>query len=388
MAGQDFSGFQRKRLNPFKGLVIDVPKWVDAHSYHSDKQRLHSMSLHRPGIVTGLEVVAWNPPDNSVVIHPGIALDTEGNTIVVPEVQRFQVNTAEKGTTHIIIRYSEIGQDITEIPGESKTQPLYIVEAFRIEEVRHEIGETDIELARINIGGRGTTIKDAADLLNPGHNEIDRNYRFVSGPRSEGYIVVGLVDIPGWERHQEGISNLVRFIRRNTNFRATSRGPFSLTEEIKDCDLLYISGSDKFEFTEEQESILKGFVGRGGVILGEACSEGGEEEKERGKAFRQAFGSLSQKLGANMRSVEWGHPVLKSYHVFSDVPVGLDGPALLAEDQGIIYSDGDYGCLWRGGRADRSVPRQTIRDALELGVNIALYAHQRTSYHTLKVFGK
>ena len=385
MPGQDLSGLQRKRLNPYKGLVIDVPKWVDAHSYHSEQQKLHAVSLHRHGVVFGLEVVAWNPPDDSAVIYPGVALDHEGNMIVVPEVQRFQVKVSEKGTIHLVIRYSEVGQDVTDVPGESKTQPLYILEAFRIEEMRQAPMETDIELARIVTGGKGGTVKDAADHLNPGPNEIDVNFRRVAGLRAHGSITVALLDLPGWERHRDGVVNLVRHINQSTNYRAQFSGAVGLKGQLSDCDLLCMCGSEKFEISEDEEKVLSGFLGRGGVLLGEACGEGGGGEKEGGKAFRQAFSGLSQSLGRTLRTVERGHPLLKAHHVFSGAPAGADGPVLMMEDDGMAHSDGDYGCLWNGGRSETPMNRQSIREALELGTNIAVYAHERIRSQALKL---
>jgi len=45
----------------------------------------------------------------------------------------------------------------------------------------------------------------------------------------------------------------------------------------------------------------------------------------------------------------------------------------LLEANGVVYSDVDYGCAWQGGRVDAPLARGAIRDALELGVNIALF---------------
>ena len=123
MPGQDLTKFPMRRLNPFKGLLIDVPTWASAHDYHRDQQRLHGMAAHGYGVVTGLEVLAFDPPDNSVVVCPGVALDPEGNAIVVPESQRFYMNTDEAGTARVIIRYSEVAEAVTEVSGNGTAEP-------------------------------------------------------------------------------------------------------------------------------------------------------------------------------------------------------------------------------------------------------------------------
>ena len=67
----------QQRLVPHEGMVVDVSTWNDAHNYHSVNQQRHNVSLHSAGIVAGLEVVAWDPPDNTAIVNPGIAVDAE-----------------------------------------------------------------------------------------------------------------------------------------------------------------------------------------------------------------------------------------------------------------------------------------------------------------------
>ncbi|MGB2853808.1 MAG: DUF4159 domain-containing protein [Dehalococcoidia bacterium] len=381
---EDFFKYQRRRINPFKGLVIDVPTWADAHNYHRDQQRLHAISMHRYGIVAGLEVVAWNPADSSVVIYPGIAVDSDGNLIVVSETQRFYIKTEESGTAYIVIEYSEIPQEMTQSLDGEKAEPLYIMEAYRIGEQRQPPAEPCMELARVTIAGENAVIRDAQNPLNPGSSEIDTRYRPLAGSWQRGQIALALVDQPSSMRHQEGVLNLVQAINQSTDYRAHFKGTVGLGGEIRDCDLLCMCGSDEFTLTQDQETVLLNFLSRGGVLLGEACREEGQEAK----AFGQAFASLAQRLGRNLRSVDRGHAVLKIHHLFAAAPVGLGGPVMLMEDQGMLYSDGDFGCMWAGGKGAKPMPREAIREALELGVNIALYAHERAHYHALRIHAK
>lgn len=381
---EDFFKYQRKRINPFRGLVIDVPTWTDAHDYHRGQQRLHAAAMHQYGVVAGLEVFAWNPPDNSVVIYPGIAVDPEGNTVVVSEPQRFYVRTEERGTAYVVLEYREIPQDMTQSMGEEKAEPVYILEAYRIVEQRSSPEGPQIELARVAVSGEKPAITDAANTLSPGPNEIDTRYRPLAGPSGRGEIGLGVVGLPGSGGHEEGVSSLVRAICHTTDFRAVFRGALSFDADIRDCDLLCMCGSDQFSLGQDQQTALSSFLDRGGVLFGESCHlEGGEA-----KAFSQAFAALAQTLGRNLRSVDRGHALFKAHHLFAAAPAGLDGPAMLVEDQGMLYSDGDYGCLWAGGRPDKPSARGAIRDALELGVNIAVYAHQRTQYHARRILAK
>ena len=132
MALKDIIKFQLKRVNPFQGLVIDADTWRDAHNYHRDQQRLHILAFHKIGINVGLEVTANTPPDVSVNIHPGMAIDPEGNVIIVSQTQRYRIQTREKGIIYLIIQFREIPSEPYQPP--EGGQPTRILEAYRIEE--------------------------------------------------------------------------------------------------------------------------------------------------------------------------------------------------------------------------------------------------------------
>jgi len=122
MALKDIIKFQLKRVNPFQGLVIDADTWRDAHNYHRDQQRLHMLAFHKIGINEGLKVTANTPPDVSVNIHPGMAIDPEGNVIIVSQTQRYRIQTREKGIIYLIIQFREIPSEPYQ-PPEGDSQP-------------------------------------------------------------------------------------------------------------------------------------------------------------------------------------------------------------------------------------------------------------------------
>ena len=394
MTTQDLKHFQRKRLNPFKGLVIDVPVWTDAHEYHREQHRLHSMALHQYGIVTGLEVVAWDPPDNSVVVYPGIALDSQGNTIVVPEPQRFYFNTDDKGLARLIIQYSEVPQEMAQASDGEHTHPLYILEAFRMREQRSEMNESHIELARVAIEGKGSAIMDAKIPSYPATFEIDNRYRISSGPKPEGRITIGILAVPtsspveGWDSHHIGITNLMQYVRRNTDYFVELRDRVEPKEEITNCDMLCLVGHQEFQLSKAEEKILENHLERGGTLFVEACSSPGKEGAEQTKGFRTSFSNMADRLGRSPRVVERQHPLFGMHHIFAATPPGSNGQALIMENDGIIYSDADYGCSWSGGKDSNPLSREAIRTSLELGVNMVIYSHQRARTHSLKIAGR
>ena len=61
-------------------------------------------------------------------------------------------------------------------------------------------------------------------------------------------------------------------------------------------------------------------------------------------------------------------------HTFAAPPDGASGAARLVTGEGVVYSDGDFGCLWDGaGPAETG--RESIRSAVELGTNLGVYSH-------------
>jgi len=393
MPARDLSKFQRKRLNPFKGLVIDVPIWSDAHNYHRDQQRLHALSSHQYGIVTGLEVVAWNPPGNSLVVYPGVAIDHEGNTIVLSQPQRFYVRAEEKGMARVVIRYSEITPEVTAKPGTGRAEPVYITEAYRIEEQRQRPTEPYIELARVNIGDESKSIRDAVDLYQPRHNEIDTRHRTISGAKPGGEISIGLLSYPvgkataGWDSHQQGVLNLVQSIQQSTAYAARLVDAVELNSEIVDCELLCMAGYGEFQLSEAERKMLNNYFKRGGILFAEACPGPGGEHQDQLKGFRTSFANLCDQLGRPLRTMEREHPVFHSCYAFGSAPPGRDGNAMVMGDESMIFSDADYGCVWEGGRKGQTLSRQVIRDALEFGTNIAVYSRHRARLQAIRIMG-
>jgi hypothetical protein len=53
--------------------------------------------MHTPGIVTGMEVVAWALADNSVEAYPGMVVDPEGNVVLAGEPTRYYFDTRTAG---------------------------------------------------------------------------------------------------------------------------------------------------------------------------------------------------------------------------------------------------------------------------------------------------
>jgi hypothetical protein len=380
MALKDLIKFQFKRVNPFEGLVLDANTWKDEQDYHRNQQRLHTLACHRSGIVEGLEVRASQPPDLSLTISAGVAVGPEGNIIVVSQAQSYNLVSKEKGQVHLIIQYREI--PTAPAPPSEGEQPTRILEAYRIREVTQLPDEPYLELARIDFDPFQKSIADAKVPSGPTVNEVDLRFRQSArmapreqvtlghaGPREQvilGHLVLGEARP---DLHRSGLANLAYQVSAQTEHQAVVEGCI-LDESIARCTLLYVVGNGRFTTDSKGQAALGAFMNGGGTILAEACAEGQPAGSEQGKEFGLAFNYLAEQLGAKLALVQRGHPLLDCHHVFSVPPPGAQLEGLLMAGERIVYSSYDYGCAWDGGYGNNPLPRDTIRSAFELGVNV------------------
>ncbi len=398
---------QLKRVNPFPGLIIDADIWKDAHEYHRNQQKLHVLAFHGYGILQGLEVTANNPADLSVSIQPGIGIDPEGNMIVISQPQRYRVQSRKAGVIYLIVQFREIPMEPFQPPNGG--QATRILEAYRVFESDKFPSEPFLELARIDINPELNAIKDATTTTSYAKNEIILAYRKslktatlekpipaaekpVAAPLMEtgigfrekitiGHMVLGEVDKG---LHLAGLKNLAREIDARYNFSIEVKENTPMDAGMNEFDIIYLTGSGRFEIPPEKSVFFSNFIQSGGVIFAEGCYQGaGEEGVREGKEFGLGVNRLAGQLKFRLGTIPRMHPLLSSVHVFSEVPPGCQPAVLLSVVEGgsLFYSGSDYGCAWQGGYPNFPLPRETIRAAAEFGANIMVYAHRTRSSH-------
>ncbi|MGH9928586.1 MAG: hypothetical protein ACREA9_05055 [Pyrinomonadaceae bacterium] len=70
-----------KRPRFFFGQLLTAADFALEQQYHIEKHKLHNRALHGFGIVSGLTVTL---KEGLIVVDPGLALDCEGNELVIP----------------------------------------------------------------------------------------------------------------------------------------------------------------------------------------------------------------------------------------------------------------------------------------------------------------
>jgi pSer/pThr/pTyr-binding forkhead associated (FHA) protein len=362
-----------KRVNPFRGLMIDESAWADAHDYHRLQARLHLLSAHGWGIVEGLEVIADPQVPNTLLVRPGIAFDNHGRPMIVGQDRRLTINQPDGATLYIVLRWREeltapqrFWNDLDEYTRVVERCDILLQESPPVPPL--------LELARLTISG---PVRNAPDPLNPQPGEIDLRYRERLMVRPRPDLAVALLAFPGDTTeeiplHLAGIRYLLREIGLSTGYRPRWAGVVHVGDPIPPVSLLYSGGSRPVAVTGPAVDRLRDFLSTGGVFLLDACAEGNCAD------FIGSAEALAAALGSSLAPVDRDHPLLTARHVFAEPPPGASNDTVtLVEGNGVVVTSADYGCAWQGGRPGQALPRERVRAALEIGVNAAVFARQR-----------
>lgn len=160
------SPLQRIQVND--GMLITADHWRIAHSYHQQRQAIHYESLHQGGIVSGLGVSVGPIPEDApskyrqprwLTVQPGLAIDHQGNPIVVaqPESCYLSAQPTEETTIYVVLKHSE-----------RSSQNEIVQEAFQILEKDVPAEANEIELCRVQVSAGEIAISSPEDVFLPG----------------------------------------------------------------------------------------------------------------------------------------------------------------------------------------------------------------------------
>lgn len=374
--------FPRKRVRAVDGMAVTADVWEEAHEYHRMLARLHTLLQHGDGVIAGLEVIAGEPADSTVYIMPGLAVDNLGQSIVVPEPRTYDLGQSV-GTLYLIAAFQESRPQHDGARGQEDA-PLYVRQQFTLDAVTELPSTPYIELARVRRRDVMAPITNAADANHPKLHEIDLRYRRTVGVQRPPLLAVGVVTLRGAEGsgHGAGMAEVAKHLTQQGSAQVVVDRGLSLTSALNGYDVLYVVGSAAVQLSQDEMKALYAFWQAGGVILYESCrrnyGQGNPPADTVMVDLLQSFGprleSLQPPAADADASVQLG--LWRKPHLFAQPPVGFEtqgAPALRIAD-GILVSHADYGCLWRGLRRDRVATRSEIRDALEWGDNLLLWA--------------
>jgi len=127
------SGLKRVRYST--GILLSEKDFNDEQSYFLEKQRRHNRALHGAGVVVGLEV---RTVGYGIRVEPGMALDANGNEIVVEQPVTLSLEERSDTPLYVMIRYAEIECELVPVvtPEVPPMVPSRIQESFELSVTR------------------------------------------------------------------------------------------------------------------------------------------------------------------------------------------------------------------------------------------------------------
>lgn len=210
--------FQRTQIRD--GLLINASVWQDSHRYHRQRHSFQHQALFEPGIIAGLGVApvpapAEMPSDYRdgrwLQIKPGIAIDAQGNPIIIPEAQVFHIQSAPtpaqgQQVVYLVANYVD--------PDDLETNPahLYATETFRLVE-KTTLAAHDVELCRITLSLGSSPLSCPTNVYAPGIDQLDLRHRPTAHPKAQGEVQLTQVvanNIYQANAVKEGLTQLLR----------------------------------------------------------------------------------------------------------------------------------------------------------------------------------
>jgi Domain of unknown function (DUF4159) len=374
------AAMQRQQVK--NGLLLTAERWQRAHDYQRRRQNLHYQSVNQPGIVCGLGVRAIPAPETVaaqyrdhrwVQIQPGIAIDLEGNLIIVPHQINFRIATelkeSEPVTVYLVAQYRDPDQ-LEDTPDHEVVQ-----ETFRIDERSCLPGRSDVELCRVLLREQKQLLCAPADVFFPGYGDLDLRYRRQAQARPQGLVQVAEINHDDGECSRN-FFNLTYLMRAVEDIYPSLRGAETVDQVVWDDDLspyelLYLTGRKGLSLNSHQFSMLSNYLKTGGTLLVDAPSDSRE--------LIQSIQILAQELQTPLKSLQESrrdHPLRMKPFLFAALPMADQTRIQLLSGGGIVLAIGDLGGLW-GLDEELKRSRTELRTAQELGINILHFAWKR-----------
>lgn len=421
-----------ERLNVRDGLLIDAHKWQLEQRYVRKRQNYHFQSLNQAGIVSGLEVNITTPPADVrpehrtgrwIELSQGVALDHQGNIIVVPNPTKYYVNAIvssqkKSETVYLVLRYRD--------PDDLQTNDYkeIVTEQFRLDEKVSPPNIGDVEICRIELSSSEVELKPASDVFAPDLNTIDLRYRQFAHWRAQGVVKTAIYNSS--ESQENGLFFLLKSLRalypllEGDNYIDDC---FLIPEEeteILSYDLLYLTESQFCSLELLQIKQIQKFVSAGGTILIDATVKDSQlaQLEQSKQELLQAIAKISQisafanrqqelenelsqinqnftdkfqniqdklsKIGFNLQ--KWDD--LPSEHPLKLEPFFFIQPPIINQYQnqiwacdGVILLLGNLSHAWALS-PQLDLTREILRNAQEMGVNLLHYAWRRKLLHS------
>lgn len=361
----DYQLYPQKYILPYDGMSINAGVWAEAHQYHNRMLNTHQVFLHGSGIVTGLEVVASDPPDHIVFVLPGVAIDNTGQMIVLSHPVAYDLGENISGNLRLYLLHREVKAQV-EQQAESR-QPAYMQNEYVIVARSEPLDAPNVEIARISRDHVKAPITDALDRFAPQKNAIDLRFRRTLSTPPTQQVSAGVCYLgkPPHKAYDRALVHLAQPLSAVSPYQLVVENDVPLTQELFERGLIYLVVGEGGKLNAEQTELVRNYLQEGGKLLVEFC-------EARDEAAVRAF---FQPVGAALTPAAPPHPVFEAPHLFLTLPQGsapAEKSALWTSESGVLCSTSGYGAIW-SGRVQPPVSREHVREAIEWGVNLLTF---------------
>jgi hypothetical protein len=377
-----------KRLHVYDSLMMNAQRWLLAHEYHRRRQNLHYQSLNQPGIVCGLGVSLIDPPDSTdsrfrdyrwLEIQPGIAIDVQGNVIVVDEaIDRTYRIAAKPPTTGSITVYIVISYVEPEaIHAQQPTEVLQ--EQFRFDQKTTPPSDFEIELCRIQLSADFVQLTVPPNVFFPELNQIDVTHRLQAQTKPIATVHAAQVHPQNTESQSGSIADSLCYLTRSTPaLYPVLQGiaaPASVSlqpEAIAAYDLLCLAAHHLTDLSGTEQDSLQSHLQTGGAVLIELPIHHEFAIVQLQDWITQVF----QTTLIPWHDLPKSHPLRSTPFLFAALPTIDQHSIQLWCGGGIVLVVGELTAAWT---PDEQLMRSRydIRTAQEFGINVLQFAWQR-----------
>jgi Domain of unknown function (DUF4159) len=376
--------------------MMNSKRWLLAHEYHRRRQNVHYQSLNQPGIVWGLGVRLIDPPAEApaqfrdgrwVEIQPGIAIDVEGNLIIVDAAidRKFRIGIAAPLTGSLTV-YLVVSYVDPYNPDRQQNSEL-LREWIRFDERTDPPEDHQVELCRIELPPGIVKLEKPSNVLFPDVNQLDLRYRMQAKARPAAVVKVAQMKQSEAD-YDNGRKNLNNKIGENLSYLMqsvpalypflqgeTEIGKVSLQtpRSVNAYDLLYLADSQVVTFEEEEVETIRNYLRTGGIVLIDSPS------------YNEDFADIiiddiiKDELEIDLQpwqKIKREHPLRSQPFLFGALP-HINGEQIeLWSGGGVILIRGALASAW-GLDEEFLRDRNEIRTAQELGINILHFAWRR-----------
>ncbi|NJM75979.1 MAG: hypothetical protein HC852_09555 [Acaryochloridaceae cyanobacterium RU_4_10] len=427
---RSFEPFQRLQVSD--GLLINAERWQQAHRYHRQRQNIQYQALNQGGIVWGLGICEIAPPTDIadefrdrrwLEIQPGLAIDAQGNPIVVPQAMAFRIASAPpaQGLQFVYLSLRYVDPDT--LQGQSDRE--FVSETFRIEETATPPQGTQVELCRILLQPGEVQLQSSLNVLAPGINQLDLRNRMTAQARAPLDIKVALtaqgLTPEGIDAIATHFSSLFRsFPALYPAMQGTSITPVNLQpEELHSLapHLLYLTYPQFLSLTPAARDTLRQYLATGAIVWIEISAQDAKiadfsavrqqlnvaianlSPKPEFDDIRQDLEAeslemqtlidryvlncsapiwdMAQQMGLPDESADFpNHPLQNQPFLFGQLPIIEGCPLYVLTWGGVVFSIGSISRAW-GLDSRLSLSRETIRAAQEWGINLLHFGWRR-----------